>query len=81
MGSRDLQPGDVIAAVDNMLENGRQRRQFYLGIEFIEKDTPLPKMQIWQEKILADYPHVADLALPSAGPRAGSWKASQPACP
>ncbi len=67
LGSRDLQPGDLIAAVDNMLEGGRRQRQFYLGINFIQKDTPLPKMQIWQEKILADYPHVADLALPSAG--------------
>ena len=67
LGSRDLQPGDLIAAVDNMLEDGRKQRQFYLGIDFIQKDTPLPKMQIWQEKILADYPHVADLALPSAG--------------
>ena len=67
LGSRDLQPGDIIAAVENMLEGGRGQRQFYLGIQFIQKDTPLPKMQIWQEKILADYPQVADLALPSAG--------------
>jgi len=67
LGSRDLQPGDIIAAVDNMLEGGRKQRQFYLSIDFIQKDTRLPKMQIWQEKILADYPHVADLALPSAG--------------
>ncbi len=67
LGSRDLQPGDIVAAIDNMLEGGRKQRQFYLGIEFIQKDTPLPKMQLWQEKILADYPHVADLALPSAG--------------
>ena len=67
LGSRDLQPGDIIAAVDNMLEEGDKRRQFYLGIEFIQKDTPLPKIQIWQEKILADYPHVANLALPPAG--------------
>jgi len=67
LGSRDLQPGDIIAAVDNMLEGERKQRQFYLGIEFIQKDTQLPKMQIWQEKILVDYPHVADLALPSAG--------------
>jgi len=50
-----------------MLEGGRKQRQFYLSIDFIQKDTRLPKMQIWQEKILADYPHVADLALPSAG--------------
>jgi len=67
LGSRDLQPGDLIAAVDNMLEGGRKQRQFYLGFDFIQKDTRLPKMQIWQEKILADYPHVAELALPSAG--------------
>ncbi len=67
LGSRDLQPGDIIAAINNMLEGGRKQRQFYLGIDFIQKDTPLPKMQIWQEKILADYPHVADLALASAG--------------
>lgn len=67
LGSRDLQPGDLIAAVENMLEGGRKQRQFYLGFEFIQKDTRLPKMQIWQEKILADYPHVGELALPSAG--------------
>ena len=67
LGSRDLQPGDLIAAVNNMLEDGRKQRQFYLGFEFIQKDTRLPKMQIWQEKILADYPHVGELALPSAG--------------
>ena len=28
LGSRDLQPGDIIAAVDNMLEGGRNQRQF-----------------------------------------------------
>ncbi len=50
-----------------MLEGGRKQRQFYLGFEFIQKDTRLPKMQIWQEKILNDYPKVAELALPSAG--------------
>jgi pyruvate-ferredoxin/flavodoxin oxidoreductase len=67
LGSRDLQPGDIIAAVENMLPDGRGQRQFYLGIEFIQKDTPLPKIQIWQEKILADYPQVEQLALPPAG--------------
>ena len=67
LGGRDLQPGDLVAAVDNMLERGRQQRRFYLGVEFIREDTPLPKVEIWQENILAEYPHVADLALPSAG--------------
>jgi pyruvate-ferredoxin/flavodoxin oxidoreductase len=67
LGGRDLQPGDIVAAVDNMLEDGDRQRQFYLGIDFIQKDTPLPKVQIWQENILANYPHVAKLALPSSG--------------
>ncbi|MHC4409485.1 MAG: 2-oxoacid:acceptor oxidoreductase family protein, partial [Planctomycetota bacterium] len=65
MGSRDLQPGDIVAAVDNMVNGGR--RQFYLGIEFIRRGTRLPKLQIWQEQILDSYPQLADLALESAG--------------
>jgi pyruvate-ferredoxin/flavodoxin oxidoreductase len=66
-GSRDLQPGDLVAAVENMLPGAARRRQYYLGIEFIRKGTRLPKLQIWQERILEGYPHLADLALPSAG--------------
>ena len=67
LGSRDLQPGDIIAAVENMLPQGAQRRQFYLGIDFIRKDTTFPKLQIWQDQLVDAYPHLAGLALPSAG--------------
>jgi pyruvate-ferredoxin/flavodoxin oxidoreductase len=63
LGSRDLQAGDLVAAVENMLDGGRKRRQFYLGIEFVRKGTRVPKLQIWQERVLEQYPHVADLAL------------------
>ncbi len=66
-GSRDLQPGDVIAAVDNMLPEGKHKRQFYLGIDFIRKGTRLPKLQIWQEQLLDAYPDLGDAALESAG--------------
>jgi pyruvate-ferredoxin/flavodoxin oxidoreductase len=66
-GSRDLQPGDLVAAVENMLPGEERRRQYYLGIDFIRKDTRLPKLQIWQERILEGYPHLGDLSLPSAG--------------
>jgi pyruvate-ferredoxin/flavodoxin oxidoreductase len=68
LGSRDLQPSDIIAAVDNLLPDGGRRRQFYLGIEFVRKDTVLPKLQIWQENLLKGYPHLADLAL-TPGPQ------------
>jgi pyruvate-ferredoxin/flavodoxin oxidoreductase len=63
LGSRDLQPNHIVAAVDNMLPGASQRRQFYLGIDFIRKGTRLPKLQIWQEKLLDGYPHLADLTL------------------
>ena len=66
-GSRDLQPGDIMAAVDNMIDGGKQHRQFYLGIDFVRADTKLPKLQIWQDKLLNSYPGLQDLSLPSSG--------------
>ena len=66
-GSRDLQPGDIVAAVNNMLPDGKHTRQFYLGIDFIRKGTKLPKLQIWQEQLLEAYPDLGDLSLESAG--------------
>ncbi len=68
MGSRDLQPGHIIAAVDNMAaDGGKRRRHFYLGIDFVRSDTRLPKLEIWQQQLIESYPHLAELALPSAG--------------
>jgi pyruvate-ferredoxin/flavodoxin oxidoreductase len=67
LGSRDLQPGDIVAAVENMLPGGAGRRQFYLGVDFVRPGTRLPKLQIWQEQLLEAYPHLAELSLPSAG--------------
>ncbi|MEN8144279.1 MAG: 2-oxoacid:acceptor oxidoreductase family protein [Gemmatimonadota bacterium] len=66
-GSRDLQPGDILAAVENMLPGGHGRRQYYLGIDFIYKGTRAPKLQIWQEQILEAYPNLSELALDSVG--------------
>jgi len=67
LGSRDLQPGDLVAAVDNMLPGGAGRRQYYLGVDFLRKGTRIPKLEIWQQRILEGYPRIADLSLPSAG--------------
>ena len=67
LGSRDLQPGDIIAAVDNMLPGNARTRQFYLGVDFIREGTKAPKLQIWQEKLVDSYPHIRDLAVHSAG--------------
>jgi pyruvate-ferredoxin/flavodoxin oxidoreductase len=67
LGSRDLQPGDIIAAVENMQPGGAQRRQFYLGIDFLRPGTRLPKLQIWQEQLRDAYPKLGELSLASAG--------------
>jgi pyruvate-ferredoxin/flavodoxin oxidoreductase len=66
LGSRDLQPRDLIATVENMLPDGSQRRQFYLGIDFVRQDTRLPKLEIWQQELLETYPRLVELSLPPA---------------
>jgi pyruvate-ferredoxin/flavodoxin oxidoreductase len=66
LGSRDLQPGHLIAAVENMLPGGHRKRLFYLGIDFVRKGTRLPKLQIWQERLVEAYPDISRLALEPA---------------
>ena len=63
LGSRDLQPEGVIAAVENMLPDGRQSRMFYLSIAFVRKSMLTPKQEIYQQSVTDAYPHVAHLAL------------------
>ncbi len=63
LGSRDLQPEGVIAAVENMLPTGGQKRMFYLSIDFVRRSMMTPKQEIYQQSVLDAYPQVADLAL------------------
>jgi pyruvate-ferredoxin/flavodoxin oxidoreductase len=63
MGSRDLQPEGIIGAIENMLPDGKHKKQFYLSIDFI-RDVPFtPKQKIYQESIQEAYPHVKELAV------------------
>ncbi|MFQ5578681.1 MAG: 2-oxoacid:acceptor oxidoreductase family protein, partial [Anaerolineae bacterium] len=66
LGSRDLQPEQLIAAVENMLPGGANRRLFYLGIEFIDDQTPLDTRQQMQQQLKQEYPHLPELSLPPA---------------
>jgi pyruvate-ferredoxin/flavodoxin oxidoreductase len=63
MGSRDLQPEGLIAAVENMLPNGAQRKFFYLSIDFLRDQPFTPKQRLHQEQIEAGYPKIRELAL------------------
>jgi pyruvate-ferredoxin/flavodoxin oxidoreductase len=67
LGSRDLQPGDIVGAVENMLPGHARTRQFYLGIDFVRQHTRLPKLQIWQESLLDAYPKLPQLSMRSEG--------------
>ncbi len=63
LGSRDVTPGDLVGAVENMLPDGGGRRMYYLSIDFL-RETPLhPKDQIRQERLARDYPGLADLVV------------------
>ncbi len=66
-GSRDIQPGDIVAAVLNMMPDGARQRHYYMGIDFVRKNTRMPKLEIWQQDLLEAYPHLETLALQSAG--------------
>ena len=63
LGSRDLQPEGIVAAIENMLPDGRHKRQFYLSIDFLRQSMMTPKQEIYQQAVLDAYPGVRDLAL------------------
>ncbi len=63
MGSRDLQPEGIIGAIENMLPDGKHKKQFYLSIDFIRDTAFTPKQKVYQETIQDAYPHVKELAI------------------
>ncbi len=63
LGSRDLQPEGIIAAVENMLPAGDRKPLFYLSIDFLRDSSVTPTQQLHQETIAESYPHVKALAI------------------
>jgi pyruvate-ferredoxin/flavodoxin oxidoreductase len=63
LGSRDLQPEGLIAAIENMLPDGARRRHFYLSIDFLHESPRTPKQALYQETLADAYPGVADLSI------------------
>ncbi len=62
LGSRDLQPEGLIAAIENMLPMGRRQRFFYLSIDFMREATD-PKDEIRLQALSEAYPDALNLAL------------------
>jgi pyruvate-ferredoxin/flavodoxin oxidoreductase len=63
MGSRDLQPEGIIAAIENMLPEGGRQKFFYLSIDFLRDNPVSPKQRIHQENIQDNYPEIGKLAI------------------
>ncbi len=63
LGSRDLQPEGLVAAVENMLPGGGQRTFFYLSVEFMRDPPANPKQELHQQRLLEAYPRIRELAL------------------
>lgn len=63
MGSRDLQAEGIIGAIENMVPDGKQKKQFYLSIDFIRETPFTPKQKVYQQTIEDAYPHVKDLTI------------------
>jgi len=63
LGSRDLQPEALVAAIENMLPDGKHKPFYYLSVDFVHPEAANPKQEIHQQNLLDAYPHIKDLAL------------------
>ncbi len=62
LGSRDLQPEGLVAAIENMLPGGSKRKFFYLGIDFV-REAATPKQELHIQELLEAYPKIGELSL------------------
>jgi len=62
LGSRDLQPEGLIAAVENMLPEGSKRKFFYLSVDFA-RDPLNPKDEVHQQDLQEKYPQIKALGI------------------
>ncbi|MDD2702097.1 MAG: 2-oxoacid:acceptor oxidoreductase family protein, partial [Sideroxydans sp.] len=63
LGSRDLQPEGLIAAIENMLPGAARRKFYYLSVDFVRDESATPKQEVRQQALLEAYPRIKDMAL------------------
>ncbi len=63
LGSRDLQPEALIAAVENMLPGAAKRKFYYLSVDFVRDASATPKQEIQQQLLQEAYPTIKAMAL------------------
>lgn len=65
LGGSAVSSNDILAAVENMLPEGRQQRFAYLGINFTHQQNISPQQEIYQFTLLESYPDIQELVLSS----------------
>jgi pyruvate-ferredoxin/flavodoxin oxidoreductase len=63
MGSRDMQPEALIGAIENVLPGGKNKKMFYLSIDFVREKNYSQKQEDSQKALLEKYPNIKDLAI------------------
>ncbi|MDD5364336.1 MAG: 2-oxoacid:acceptor oxidoreductase family protein [Gallionellaceae bacterium] len=63
LGSRDLQPEGMVAAIENMMPGGARRKFYYLSVDFARDESANPKQEIKQQELKAAYPRIKEMAL------------------
>ena len=63
LGSRDLQPEGLIAAIENMLPGAARRKFYYLSVDFVRDESANPKQEIRQQELQAAYLGIKNMAL------------------
>jgi len=63
LGSRDLQPEALVAAVENMLPTGSKRKFYYLSVDFVRDQAANPKQEIQMQALREAYPQIKEMAL------------------
>ncbi len=66
LGGYEIKPKDIIAAVENMLPEGKQQKFAYLGIKFVHQQALSPQQEIQQQSIIEAYPAISELTLTSS---------------
>lgn len=66
LGGRHIEEKDIIAAVENMLPEGKHDKFFYLGIDFVHSNPGSPQQEIQQQSVIEAYPTLNKLAINSS---------------
>jgi pyruvate-ferredoxin/flavodoxin oxidoreductase len=63
LGSRDMQPEALVAAIENMLPDGKHKPFYYLSVDFVRDKAANPAQEIHMQNLVEGYPHLKDLSL------------------